>query len=268
MRICLLDPIRILHDKYWFFFSTNWKRHPLQWWVHLITTVDVFIALATNDLYNTWLSNTAVSETDPSCQNLSMMVSPMATYGTHINILIFLWFVCMHTTRFRDNLWVQGMFHYICWDPQRSFFHYSDAKMKALASQIICVSIVCSTDGSESDQRKHQRSAGMFPFGDVIAWDREFVDSVPVVADLQYNLFLKLNDVSASLMRSRRLISNTNDTTEWCMLLISMKVIYHGNSLGELKNTWNTLQNAKLVFIKITWCNYIGVAKFHWDSLP
>ena len=39
--------------------------------------------------------------------------------------------------------------------------HYSDVIMDAMPSQITGVSIVCSTDGSGADQRKHQSSASL-----------------------------------------------------------------------------------------------------------
>ena len=71
--------------------------------------------------------------------------------------------------------------------------HYNDVRMSAVASQITSVSIVCSTAGSDADQRKHQSFASlafvwgnhrwpvnslhkrpvtqkMFPFDDVIMW--------------------------------------------------------------------------------------------------
>ena len=38
-------------------------------------------------------------------------------------------------------------------------FHYSNVIMSAIASQIIGVSIVCSTDGSSADLKKHQTSS-------------------------------------------------------------------------------------------------------------
>ena len=77
--------------------------------------------------------------------------------------------------------------------PSNSFTHNSDVIMRALASQITSVWIVCSTVCSGADQRKHQSSASvafvrgihrwpmnsphkgpvtrkMFPFDDVIMW--------------------------------------------------------------------------------------------------
>ena len=53
---------------------------------HLKTSSCFVVAFETYGLYNLWLSTTTVSETDPSCQNLSMMATPKATSGTHINI--------------------------------------------------------------------------------------------------------------------------------------------------------------------------------------
>ena len=42
-----------------------------------------------------------------------------------------------------------------------SMLHYSDTIMRAMASQITSVSIVCSTFGSGTDQRKHQGSTSL-----------------------------------------------------------------------------------------------------------
>ena len=39
--------------------------------------------------------------------------------------------------------------------------HYSDVIMGIMASQITCISIICSTVGSGADQRKHQSSASL-----------------------------------------------------------------------------------------------------------
>ena len=43
--------------------------------------------------------------------------------------------------------------------PETRFTHYSDVIMSAMVSQITDVSIVCSTDCSGANQRKHQSSA-------------------------------------------------------------------------------------------------------------
>ena len=47
-------------------------------------------------------------------------------------------------------------------------FHYSDVMMSAMASEITGVSIIRSTVGSGADQRKHQSTASLFLFDDVI----------------------------------------------------------------------------------------------------
>ena len=90
--------------------------------------------------------------------------------------------------------------------------HYSDVIMRAMASQITSVSMICSTVCSDADQRKHQSSASlafvrgihrwsvnsphkgpvtrkMFPFDDVIMFIINFIP----VNKLQYNFIRSVN---------------------------------------------------------------------------
>ena len=54
-----------------------------------------------------------------------------------------------------------------------------------------------------------------------------------IVMDLQYNLYYKLDDVSASLMWNRHLIYNENCAKEWGMFCAFAKMRFE-TSLGEL----------------------------------
>ena len=102
--------------------------------------------------------------------------------------------------------------------------NFRGVPMGAKTSQITSLTIVYSIFYSNADQSKHQSSASlafvwgihrgphkwpvtrkMFPFGGVIM---KFAGSVFRVADLQHELCQKSDDVSASWMRSRHLISN------------------------------------------------------------
>ena len=47
------------------------------------------------------------------------------------------------------------------WGAHIAFTHCTDVKMSAMASQITCVSIVCSAVCSGANQRKHQSSASL-----------------------------------------------------------------------------------------------------------
>ena len=67
------------------------------------------------------------------------------------------------------------------------------------------------------------------------SWGCNFADGVSIMADLSY-FFLKL-DVSASFMRSRHLISNSNPT-ECGKSLASAKMRCHENASGS-SSIWN-----------------------------
>ena len=58
--------------------------------------------------------------------------------------------------------------------------HYSDVIMRVMASQIIGVSIVCSTACSGADQRKHQSSASLVFVRGIHRWPVDYPHKGPV----------------------------------------------------------------------------------------
>ena len=73
------------------------------------------------------------------------------------------------------------------------------------------------------------------------SWDCKFIDGMSIVLDLLYDLFLKLDDVSASLMQNQHLISNANYTTERYMLLAFTKMWCQQLICRAHQVSWNIL---------------------------
>ena len=63
---------------------------------------------------------------------------------------------------------------------QGDICHYGDVIMRAMASQIACVSIVCSTICSGTDQRKHQSSASLAIVRGIHRWPVDSQHKGPV----------------------------------------------------------------------------------------
>ena len=85
-----------------------------------------------------------------------------------------------------------------------------------------------------------QKTEGMFRYSwwvpqNKFLWCCKFMDCMSTVEELQYDSCQILDNGSASTMRSRYLISNTNYTTNWGMMFASAKMRYHENSLGSSK---------------------------------
>ena len=75
--------------------------------------------------------------------------------------------VCSHW----GPMTVSGVIAIICLSYRSLLIpHYSDVIMSVMASQITCVSIVCSTACSGADQRKHQSSASLAFVGGFHRW--------------------------------------------------------------------------------------------------
>ena len=69
---------------------------------------------------------------------------------------------CMCLFRYgRIQTCMRSIFHKICTPFSWTLLHYNDVVMSAMAPQIACVSIVCSTVGSGADQRNHPSSASL-----------------------------------------------------------------------------------------------------------
>ena len=84
------------------------------------------------------------------------------------------------------------------------------------------------------------------------SWGCKFSACVSVVTNLEWALCHKLDDVSASLMRSRHLISNTKDTVGLRVMFPSVKPSHNGKSLRlsgcRVCNHNRSKQSAKLAF--------------------
>ena len=79
---------------------------------------------------------------------------------------------CLHL-----NKWHLDVFQ---WFLLIIFQHYSDAIMSAMASQITCVSIVCSIVCSGADQTKHQSTASLACVRGIHRWPLDSPHKVPV----------------------------------------------------------------------------------------
>ena len=75
--------------------------------------------------------------------------------------------------------------------------HYSDVIMSAMASQIICVLIVCSTVWSGADQRRHQSSASLAFVRGIHLWPVNSPHKGPVTRNIFpfHNAILKTGNI-------------------------------------------------------------------------
>ena len=62
--------------------------------------------------------------------------------------------------------------------------HYNDVKMSSMASQITGVSVVCSTVGSDADQRAHQSSASLAFMRGIHRWSVNSPHKRPVTREM------------------------------------------------------------------------------------
>ena len=111
------------------------------------------------------------------------------------------------------------------WRPLPESLHYSDVIMSEIASQITCVSIVCSTVCSGADQRKHQSSASLAFLRGIHQWLLDFPHKGPVTRkmfpfdDIIIALYPTggLNKMAHTLSR----FSNAISRTKRCALVLA-----------------------------------------------
>ena len=77
------------------------------------------------------------------------------------------------------------------------------------------------------------------------SWGCEFADGMSIMTDLQYDLFQKLDDVSASFMRTRHLISIIACWWPFCHAITSTKC---PRALGTLTRPWNVYPSDSAFF--------------------
>ena len=132
--------------------------------------------------------------------------------------------------------------------------HYNDVIMSAIASQITGVSIVCSTVGSDTDQRKHQSSAALAFVRWLYRWQVNSPHKRPVT-----RIMFPFDDV---IMRNANTcptpVLRYDEKSKYGFVCFLIKSEQHGLAIQECINRCGSIDSSQLQSTSAIWRDWRG----------